>query len=467
MRDAQKNSLKSMLEPRAIAVVGASSNRRKVGYDILRNIVEGQFSGQVYPVNPHEQIILNLKTYPSIVDIPGVVDVCIVTVRPEIVPQVLLECGRKNVKGAVIVSAGFGEIGNYELEKQVVESASKSRIRIIGPNCAGFINTQLNLYATIESKISAGGIALITQSGALGGAALAWARQERIGFSKFISYGNRCDVDEADLLEYLGEDEQTKVIGMYIEGLRDGRRFINTARKVSLKKPLLAIKGGRSTQGMKATLSHTGAMAGSDRVYDGAFRQTGIIRAEDIEDLFDMAKVLYTQPLPRGDRVLVITNSGGPGVMMVDALEELSLKVSETPIEMKKELDFLPEICSRSNPIDLTAQGGSEEYEKVLQIAQASQGFDVVIALWVPPAYIKSEAVSEAIVEAMRVASKPIVACFMSGDLVREAAETLESGGVPNLPTPRRTAKAVWALVQRGRYLAEQWRAPPPESIAD
>jgi acetyl-CoA synthetase (ADP-forming) len=202
-------------------------------------------------------------------------------------------------------------------------------------------------------------------------------------------------------------------------------------------------------------------MAGSDRVYEGAFHQTGIIRAEDIEDLFDMAKAFSTQPLPTGDRVLVITNSGGPGVMMVDALEELKLSLPETPAEMKERLDFLPRICSRSNPIDLTAQGGSEEYKKVLQIAQASQSFDVLIALWVPPAYIKSEAVSKAIVEAGRGASKPILACFMSGDLVREGVGILESEGVPNFPTPKRTAKAVWALVRRGKYLSQQRDVSP------
>jgi len=458
MQDKENRAepLKPLFEPRAVAVIGASSKKTKIGHQVLRNIIEGQFAGPIYPINPNEETILGLQVYNSILDVPSVVDACIIAVPPIIVPQVLMECGSKSVKGAVIISAGFSEIGNLELEKQVVESASKSGIRVIGPNCAGIINTENELYATIESRIAPGSIAFITQSGALGGAALAWARQEKIGFSKFVSYGNRCDVDEADLLDYLMEDQQTKVIAAYIEGLRNGRRFVETAKRVSVRKPILAIKSGYSSEGMRATLSHTGAMAGSDKVYDGAFRQSGIIRAEDIEDLFDMAKVLSMQPPSSGDRTVVVTNSGGPGVMMVDALAKLGLEVPEPSTEVKDKLSFLPEICSRKNPIDVTAQGDPEQYNKVLQIAQDSDDFDTLIALFVPPAYVKSESVSEVVLEVSRAGSKPIVACWMSGDLVTEGVNILESGGVPNFPTPARTAKAVWALLQRGRYLAQQ-----------
>jgi len=459
MQDAGEDrvtSLKPFFEPRAIAIIGASSKKGKIGYEILRNIVEGQFEGPIYPINPHEEFILGLKVYRSIMDVPDIVDICVITVAPNMIPQVLLECGDKRIRGAVIISAGFSEIGNFQLEKQVVESASKSGIRVIGPNCAGIINTEKRLYATIESRIAPGCIAFITQSGALGGAALAWARQEKMGFSKFVSYGNRCDVDEADLLDYLMKDQQTTVIAAYFEGLRDGRRFVETAKRVSARKPILAIKSGHSSEGMRATLSHTGAIAGSDKVCDGAFRQVGIIRAEDIEDLFDMAKALSTQPVPFGDRTLVLTNSGGPGVMMVDALTKWELRIPETSKEIKDKLGFLPEICSKNNPIDLTAQAGPEHYKKVLQIAQESDDFDLLIPLFVPPTYVKSESISEAVLEVSKATSKPILACWMSGDLVREGVERLESGGVPNFPTPKRTAKAAWALVQRGRHLVQQ-----------
>jgi len=455
MQDLPAISLKWFFEPRSVAVVGASSRKGKIGFEILRNIVEGGFAGPIYPVNPHEQTILGLKVYRSIGEVPGDVDTCIIVVPPHMVPAVLFQCGEKSVKGAVVISAGFSEIGNFELEKQVVDNASKSGVRVIGPNCAGIVNTEKRLYATIESRIEPGDIAFVTQSGALGGAALAWARQEHIGFSKFISYGNRCDVDEADLLEYLMEDQQTKVIAAYIEGLRDGRRFVKTAKRVSVVKPILAIKSGCSSEGTRATLSHTGAMAGSDKVYDGAFRQAGIIRAEDIEDLFDMARVLHNQPLPTGNRVVVVTNSGGPGVMMVDSLAKLGLAIPATSADTKNKLAFLPEICGRNNPVDLTAEADPEHYRKVLEITQESDDFDVLVALFVPPAFVKSEPISDVVVDVHRTASKPIVACWMSGDLVTEGVKILERGNVPNFPTPKRAAKAVSALVERGRYLAQ------------
>ncbi len=457
MEDAgEDRSLRPLFEPRAVAIIGASSKKGKIGYEILRNMIEGQFKEPIYPINPHEETILGLKAYQSVAEVPSVVDLCVITVSPSLVPQVLHECGDRKVRGAAIISAGYSEIGNFELEKRVVEEASKNGIRVIGPNCAGIINTEKRLFATIESRIAPGCVAFITQSGAFGGAALAWARQERIGFSKFISYGNRCDVDEADLLDYLLQDRQTKVIVAYIEGLRDGRRFVETAKRVSARKPILAVKSGYSSEGMRATLSHTGAMAGSDSICDAAFRQVGIIRAEDIDDLFDMAKALSTQPLPNGDRMLVVTNSGGPGVMMVDALAKCGLKVPEPSNEMKDRFNFLPEICSKKNPIDLTAQGGPDDYKKVIEVARDSGDFDVLITLFVPPAYMKSEPTSEAVLEASKVVSKPVLACWMSGDLVRDGVERLEGGGVPNFPTPKRAAKAAWALVQRGRYLIQQ-----------
>jgi len=459
--------LKSVFEPRSVAVIGASSKKGKIGYEILRNIVDGQFAGPIYPVNPHEEVILGLDVYRSIIDIPNVVDTCVITVPPEAVPQVLLECGRKKVKGAVIISAGFSEVGNFELEKQVLKYALEGGVRVIGPNCAGIINTETKLYATIESRIAPGGIAFITQSGALGGAVLAWAREQRMGFSKFVSYGNRCDVDEAELLEYLLEDSQTRVIAAYIEGLRDGRRFIQAAQQVSLSKPILAIKSGYSVEGSRAALSHTAAMAGSDKVYDGAFRQAGIIRAEDVDDLLDIAKVLSCQPLPRGDKIAVVTNSGGPAVMTVDALARLDLKAPEPSADTKDRLAFLPAICSRNNPIDLTAGAGADDYERTIRILGQSDDFDALVAVWIPPAFLQSEPICEAVLRARRDIIKPLVACLMAGDLVTEGSKMLESGGVPNFPTPKRAAKAVWALVQRHRYLAPRLPAAASDSWQD
>jgi acetyl coenzyme A synthetase (ADP forming)-like protein len=448
--------LKSLFEPRGVAVIGASSKKGKIGYEILRNIVDGHFAGPVYPVNPHEENILGLSVYRSIIDIPDIVDTCIITVPPEQVPRVLLECGRKRVSGAVIISAGFSEIGNFDLEKQVSKSALEGGVRVIGPNCAGIINTEKHLYATIESRIAPGSVAFITQSGAFGGLVLASAREQRIGFSKFVSYGNRSDVDEAELLEYLLGDSQTRVIAMYIEGLRDGRRFIQAAKQVSLVKPILAIKSGSSAEGARAALSHTGALAGSDRIYDGAFRQAGIIRAQDVDDLLDMAKSLSCQPVSKGDRIGIVTNSGGPGVMMADALANFGLKAPEPSPATYDKLAFLPSICSRKNPIDLTAGTDSESYRRTIRVLAESEDFDTIVVVFIPPAFQKSGTISEAVLQVAGTISKPIVACFMAGDLVRDGVEALEKGGVPNFPTVSRAAKAVWALEQRGKILAQQ-----------
>jgi acetyl coenzyme A synthetase (ADP forming)-like protein len=455
MQKSSKEQLRSILEPRSVAVIGASSKSGKIGHEILKNIVEGGYAGPIYPVNPHEEFILALKSFKSIMDVPDDVDACIITVPPHLVAQVLDECGKKKVGGAVIISAGFSEIGNFDLERLIVEIASKNELRIVGPNCAGIINTQNKLYATMESRIGPGNIAFMTQSGALGGAALAWARQERIGISKFISYGNRCDIDEADILEYLVEDDQTKVIAAYIEGLRNGRRFLDSAKDASKKKPVVAIKSGTSCEGSRAALSHTGSLSGSDRVYDGAFLQTGIIRAEEIDDLFDMSKALSCQPASRGKRIAILTKSGGPSVMMTDALVKLNLEVPEPSTQMKDALTFLPEICSRKNPIDLTAEATPEQYGKVLETIAESNEYDIAISMFVPPAFVKSEETGRAVAEVASDMSKPIVACWMSGDLVTEAVQILEGRHVPNFPTPRRTAKAVWALVERGTYLSK------------
>ena len=455
MHKSSKEQLRSILEPRSVAVIGASSKSGKIGHEILKNIVEGGYAGPIYPVNPHEEFILALKSFKSIMDVPDDVDACIITVPPHLVAQVLDECGKKKVGGAVIISAGFSEIGNFDLERLIVEIASKNELRIVGPNCAGIINTQNKLYATMESRIGPGNIAFMTQSGALGGAALAWARQERIGISKFISYGNRCDIDEADILEYLVEDDQTKVIAAYIEGLRNGRRFLDSAKDASKKKPVVAIKSGTSSEGSRAALSHTGSLSGSDRVYDGAFLQAGIIRAEEIDDLFDMSEALSCQPASRGKRIAVLTNSGGPSVMMTDALVKLNLEVPEPSTQMKDALTFLPEICSRKNPIDLTAEATPEQYGKVLETIAESNEYDIAISMFVPPAFVMSEETGRAVAEVASDMSKPIVACWMSGDLVAEAVQILEGQHVPNFPTPRRTAKAVWALVERGTYLSK------------
>ena len=441
--------LERFFSPRSVAVIGASRKPKSLGHVLLKNIIDGGFGGDIFPINPRAESILGLKAYPSISEVRGHVDLAIVMVPSSIVLDITRQCGEKGVKGVVIISAGFSEIGNAKLERELAEEADRWGIRVIGPNCAGIIDTNSNLFATIESRIGRGNIAFVTQSGALGGAVLAWAANEGIGFSKFISYGNACDVDESDLLSYLSADKDTKVITLYIEGVRDGTKFMRVARDVSPKKPIIAIKGGLSKAGAGAVHSHTGAMAGNSRIYLSVFRQVGIIHASGIEDMFDMAKALVYQRRAPGHNVVVLTNSGGPAVMAVDELESLGLSLPEPSGEIRERLDFLPPFYSVNNPIDLTAQGDPEMYARVFRSLLSDGYYDAGIVICVPPLSLDAAEVAEAIVEVSKDIDKPIVACWMAGRLVERAVRILEENKIPNYPTPRRAAKALSVLMEK------------------
>ncbi len=448
------NSLFSLFNPNSIAVIGASSKPGKVGYEILKNIVEGGFKGGIYPVNPRGGEILSLETYRSVKEIKGEVDLAVIITPAETVPEIIDECGGKGVKAAVVISAGFSESGNLKLETKLRERVENSGLRVIGPNCAGIVNTSNNLYATMEIRVGKGEIGFITQSGALGGAILAWAKDKGIGMSKFVSYGNAVDVDETDLLEYLGEDQETKTIILYIEGVKNGRRFIEVARKVSMKKPIIAMKGGVTEMGSRAVQSHTGSLAGEGRIYLAAFKQSGLILAEDVHEFFDFSKVLTHCERMRGERVLVLTNSGGPAVMATDKLTELGLSVPEPPQELKSKLDFLPKYYSKRNPVDLTAEATAETYVKVLKTLFSTEFYHAALVICVPPFFLDSVEVAKAISEVRDEVKKPLIACWMSGELVKDAIPILEGKGIPNFPTPSRAAKAIWALYERSKFLA-------------
>ena len=313
----------SFFNPRSVAVIGASTRSRSLGHVLLKNIVEGGYEGDVYPINPRADTILGLRVYPSISDVEAVVDLAIVMIPSTVIIEVVRQCGEKGVKALVVISAGFSESGNAELEEALIAEAERWGMRVIGPNCAGIINTSNKLYASIESRISTGKIAFVTQSGALGGAVLAWAENEGIGFSKFASYGNASDVDESDLISHLESDEETEVITLYVEGVKDGRKFYEATKRVARIKPVIVMKGGLSAAGSRAVQSHTGALAGNSAIYMAAFKQAGVTYANTIEDMFDMAKALIFQGRVSGGRVVVLTNSGGPAVMVADELEEL------------------------------------------------------------------------------------------------------------------------------------------------
>lgn len=443
------DSLKRILEPNAIAVIGASTSPGKIGFEVLRNIVEGGFEGDIYPVNPKGGEALGLKFYTSIFDVPSTPELAVIVTPARVVPRVVEECGVKGVRGAVVISAGFSEIGNFELEEELVEVARRYGVRIIGPNSAGVVNTDYNLFACLEYRVNPGPISLISQSGAIGGVLFSYARSSKIGFNKFVSCGNSCDVDEVEVLEYLASDDRTRAIILYLESLRRGRLFLSVARRVARIKPVLVLKGGLSSAGLRAVASHTGSMATSHDIYSGAFKQARVIQVDSLEELFDAAKVMVLQSLPRGGRIAIVTNSGGPGVLVTDACERSGLVVPEPSSDLKLRLSrVLPPICSVRNPIDLTASASYDLYFNVLKEVLLSGEFDGVIVIFVPPSFADSLEIARAVVDVKGLSSDiPIIACWLYGDVVESAVSFLESNGIPNISSPNRVARVMRFLL--------------------
>lgn len=345
------------------------------------------------------------------------------------------------IEGAVVISAGFSEVGNVELERELVEKAKRHGVRLIGPNCAGIFGVHRKFFGSFEVRVKPGGLALISQSGAFGGAALAMGNEEGIGFSAFVSYGNAADLNESDFLRYFADDENTKAIALYIEGVKDGRRFMEALHYAASRKPVIVLKAGKSASGAKAAASHTGSLAGSYEIYRAAFKQTMAIEVEEMEELFDAAKAFEMYP-KAGRRVAVITNSGGPGVLATDKLEKLGLEIAKLGDETVEELrSFLPPQCSVKNPIDLIADADYKRYKRTIEVVCRDENVDSLLVICVPPIFISSEEVARAVIEAD--CPKPIIVNFMAGELVRDGVNLLEKRGLKNFPTPERAAKAL------------------------
>lgn len=385
----QPANLDALFAPKSIAVIGASNRQGSVGRAVFTNILLNEYTGTVYPVNPKDHSVSGVRSYPSVHDLPETVDVAVVVVPASIVPTVTEECGKKGVKGLIIISAGFKEVGQdgAALERQVTSLAQKYSMRMVGPNCLGTINTdpEVRLNASFASQMPLkGSIAFASQSGALGEAVIDYATGEGIGFSKFISLGNKADVNENDVLEYLREDPKTKVILLYLEDIVDGRKFVDTVTRVTEEKPVIAVKAGVSPEGAKAASSHTGALAGSDEAYNAILKQSGVLRVESIIDLFDYARAFAKQPLPRGNRVAIITNGGGPGIMATDASVRYGLQISQFSEATKSRLRAgLPKEASVNNPIDLIGDAQSDRYELALQ-ALDDESVDCGLVLLTP-----------------------------------------------------------------------------------
>lgn len=462
-------------KPESIAIIGASREAGKVGNAVCENLIKGTtkdlmdaqgFDGRLYPVNPKADEIMGLKCYPSIKDVPDKVDLAVIVVPARIVPSIIEEIGGKGTRAAVIISAGFSESGKEgaKLEKEALNIAVRHGIRIIGPNCLGVIRTHNHLNASFADMMpEAGPISFVSQSGALCTAVIQYSFEESIGFSNFVSIGNKADVDDADLLEYFASDEETKAIAMYIESLKDGRKFMNAAKKVVLKKPVVVLKSGRTKAGAKATSSHTGSISGSDAAYEAAFRQTGILRVYTIMELFDAAKALGYQPPARSNRIAVITNAGGPGVMAADRLYSRGLKLAELPHKVVDALnDFLPPEWSHSNPVDILGDATPERYAKTLQALSKCREVDGMVVILTPQVMTHPMETAKILVETTKKTDKPVTAAWV-GLTGRPSEDFLDSEGIPELTFPERAADAMAALVHRGEVIkkfdkGESWK---------
>lgn len=418
--------MKNFFEPKSVAVIGASATEGKIGHGIVRNLKS--FDGKVYPINPHAEKILGFDCYKSVLKIKDKVDLAVISVPAVIVPKVLEECGKKGIKHVIIISAGFSEIGEFELEKELVKISKKYKMRVLGPNNFGTVNPYNGLDTSFNfTTPDKGGIAFISQSGAIWAALSSWSLG-KIGFSKFGSLGNMIDVDFADLIEYFNKDSKTETIICYVEKIKDGKHFMDVCKKS--KKPVIVIKAGKSEAGAKATLSHTGSLAGSYEVYSAAFKQCGVILAETITEAFDKALFLSKQKL-QGKKTVIITNGGGVGVLMTDHCVDAGLDVVSLPSSFFKAMN-LPKICSKSNPIDVVGDANWDRYKLVLDSLNKNKDlFDNVIVIILENTRLNVSKTSEAILDFMVDSGKSVVCCFMGGTKLEKAGQFLSSKGIP------------------------------------
>ncbi len=448
---------------KSVAIYGASITPNSVGQAIIQNFIKPQYEGKVYAVNPKYKQVLGVKCYPSMQEVPEPVDMVVVAVPARITPRVFEDIATNGAKAAIVVSGGFSEVGprGAELENEVVDIAMKHKIRIIGPNCVGVIDTHSHVDTFFLPEYRCGrpkpsniaNISLVSQSGAFAAAVADWTSELGLGISKIVSLGNKCDVDDDDLLQYLGDDPTTQVICYYTEGYDrlKGRTFFETAQKVAQNKPILVVKSGRGKRARAAASSHTGSLAGSDCVADAAYKQSGIIRADNFEQMFDMAKALSMQPPAKGDRVLMVTNGGGLGVMTADALEELNLAVTPPSPELEAMYqERLPKFCAVHNPIDVVGDSNATRYDIVFKEAIKSDEYDIFVVGMLLQTPSLGMDVTNVIANHQRQSGKPFVVVSMGGGFTTKAGEIMQLMGVPTYATGEKAALAAWALAKYG-----------------
>lgn len=447
-----------IMNPRSVAIIGASENPDKVGHVIMQNYVNGGYPGRLYPVNIKGGSIMGLRAYKSVVDIKAPIDLAVIAIPAPAVPKVLDECGRAHVKGAIVVSGGFSEIGEEALQKELVDIAKKHAMPVIGPNCLGVMDPRsrvdtLFLPTFKIDKPKIGGVSFASQSGAVGSSVLDMINSEGFGLARFISYGNAAVVDEVDILNYLMKDRDTKVIVFYIEGVKRGREFIEIARKATKIKPVVIIKGGITPAGATAAHSHTASLAGSYEAYDAVFRQFGFVRAKDLKDLLNFAKIFETQPQSTGSNIAIITNGGGTGVLATDALYENGLSLAKMSKETQAKLKRrMPETVNVRFPLDLVGDADDKRFSDALDAVEKDPNVDalMVIALFQTPGADSS--VAAKLIEYGTRMSKPLVVISMGGSYTRAHRVMMESAGVPVYESPGEAASALAALIGYSRY---------------
>ncbi|HLC85383.1 MAG TPA: acetate--CoA ligase family protein [Candidatus Nanoarchaeia archaeon] len=459
-----------LFSPRSIAVVGASRDTHKVGTVVLKNHLEG-FKGKLFAVNPHAQRILGVPCYPCVSAIGQHIDLAVIAVPAAFVAQVLEDCGKAKVPFAVVLSSGFSESGQDGkiLEGLIAEVASLHHVRIVGPNCLGLISPSSGLNTSFVSKMPhAGEIAFISQSGALCSAILDWSLTEGFGFSKFISIGNKADLQEAEFLRYLADDPLTKVILLYIEGLHDGRAFMEACSYARSKKPVLVLKGGRTTAGANAAKSHTGSLTGSDDVYTTAFRQCGALQVETTRQLFDIGRALAKLGVPQDGQVAIVTNSGGPGILASDSAESSGLSLAKLSVKTTKRLSsFLPPQANIHNPVDVIGDADARRYLRALNTTIKDPSVGSVIAMMCPQKMVDMNMVAKGIALASK--KTPIVTCFMGGKSMHVAREIFKKQGVPHFENPEEAAEALAIMHRYHSEKTSRWKeygSPAPTRIA-
>jgi acetyltransferase len=458
------NCLDKMFYPKSVAIIGASEKENSVGRTLLRNLILNPFGGTVYPVNPKHKSVLGVKCYPSLSKIADSVDLAVIATPAITVPTVIEECGRKKVPAVIIISAGFRETGEegLKLEKKIFSIAEKYQIRIIGPNCLGIINPIIGLNATFAADMALkGNIAFLSQSGALCTAVLDWSIKEKIGFSFFVSIGSMLDVSWGDLIFYFGNDPNTKSILIYMESIGDPRSFLSAAREVALTKPIILIKAGKTEESAKAAISHTGALAESNEVLNAALRRVGILRVDSISDLFSMAEILAKQPLPKGAKLSIITNAGGPGVIATDALIEMGgelAKLSESTL--LKLNSFLPPQWSHNNPIDIVGDATPDRYEKTLEAVIKDNQTDGLLVILTPQNMTNPKEVAERLKKISKLSNKPLLASWMGAARVKEGIEILSDAKIPTFEYPESACIAFARMWQYSYNMVNLYETP-------